>query len=120
MVNEYELLLRLLLAVMLGDAMGFDRERKTWVADLRTYMLVCLGSYLAMTISMYAFFDVAITNKIMVDPSRIAAGVMSGVGFLGAGTSIFYKNQFIKGLTTAAGLWTVSAIGLGLDVVFIY
>ncbi|WP_129715845.1 MgtC/SapB family protein [Pedobacter sp. SYP-B3415] len=107
-----DLLCRLGLAVLLGAVVGLERERREWAAGLRTHALVCLGASLAMIVSAYGFADVIVYEGIELDPSRVAAQVISGVGFLGAGTILFFKQQIIKGLTTAAGLWGVSAIGL--------
>ena len=89
---------------------GFERERLLWAAGLRTHMLVCVGSCLIIIVSAYGFNDV-IGNGIVLDPSRIAAQVVSGVGFLGAGT-ILFRGEAVRGLTTAASLWAVAAIGL--------
>jgi len=114
MLDTQEIALRLLLAAALGGVIGFDRERHTWAAGLRTHMLVCLGAALTMIVSAFAFFDVLEHYpRVVLDPSRIAAQVISGIGFLGAGTIMFlHRENVIRGLTTAAGLWTVAAIGL--------
>ncbi|MBU6478287.1 MAG: MgtC/SapB family protein [Xanthomonadaceae bacterium] len=111
-----EIAVRLLLAAALGGVIGFDRERHTWAAGLRTHMLVCLGAALAMIVSAFAFSDVLQHwPRVVLDPSRIAAQVISGIGFLGAGTIMFmHRENVIRGLTTAAGLWTVAAIGLAV------
>lgn len=111
-----EIAIRLLLAAALGGVIGFDRERHTWAAGLRTHMLVCLGAALAMIVSAYAFTDILKQwPHVVLDPSRIAAQVISGIGFLGAGTIMFlHRENVIRGLTTAAGLWTVAAIGLAV------
>ena len=107
---------RLMLAAVLGAVIGFDRERHTWFAGLRTHMLVCLGAALAMIVSAFAFSDILQQYpRVVLDPSRIAAQVVSGIGFLGAGTIMFmHRQNVIRGLTTAAGLWTVAAIGLAV------
>jgi putative Mg2+ transporter-C (MgtC) family protein len=116
MLGTPEIAIRLLLAAALGGVIGFDRERHTWAAGLRTHMLVCLGAALAMIVSAFAFSDVLQQwPKVVLDPSRIAAQVISGIGFLGAGTIMFmHRENVIRGLTTAAGLWTVAAIGLAV------
>lgn len=116
MLATSEIAIRLLLAAALGGVIGFDRERHTWAAGLRTHMLVCLGAALAMIVSAFAFSDVLQHwPKVVLDPSRIAAQVISGIGFLGAGTIMFmHRENIIRGLTTAAGLWTVAAIGLAV------
>jgi putative Mg2+ transporter-C (MgtC) family protein len=110
MLSHPEMLLRLAMAAGLGSLVGIDRERLQWTAGLRTHMLVCMGSSLFMLVSAYGFSDV-IGEHVVLDPSRIAAQVVSGIGFLGAGTILFRKDR-IRGLTTAASLWTVAAIGL--------
>lgn len=116
MLAMQEIAIRLLLAAALGAVIGFDRERHTWAAGLRTHMLVCLGAALAMIVSAFAFSDVLQQwPRVVLDPSRIAAQVISGIGFLGAGTIMFlHRENVIRGLTTAAGLWTVAAIGLAV------
>ena len=116
MLDTTEIALRLLLAAVLGGVIGFDRERHTWAAGLRTHMLVCLGAALAMIVSAFGFADVLQQRPMVtLDPSRIAAQVISGIGFLGAGTIMFmHRENVIRGLTTAAGLWTVAAIGLAV------
>ena len=113
MISEHELVLRLVLGALLGGLIGFERERLSWVAGLRTHMLVCLGATLVMLVSQYAFHNVVYDGLITLDPSRVAAQVVSGIGFLGAGTILFLKNT-IRGLTTAASLWAVAAVGLAV------
>ena len=112
MLPDWEFVLRLLVAAALGSVIGLDRERLAWAAGLRTHMLVAVGSCLAMIVSAYGFSDV-LGRYVMLDPSRIAAQVISGVGFLGAG-SIILRNEVVKGLTTAASLWAVAAMGLAV------
>ena len=102
---------RLLVAALLGGMVGFERERLLWAAGLRTHMLVCIGSCLIIIVSAYGFNDVLGEKNVVLDPSRIAAQVVSGVGFLGAGT-ILFRGEAVKGLTTAASLWAVAGIGL--------
>jgi putative Mg2+ transporter-C (MgtC) family protein len=114
MISIYEIIIRLAVASLLGSMIGFERQRRDWAAGLRTHMLVCVGATLAMIVSAYGFIDVVNKPGIMLDPSRVAAQVISGIGFLGAGTILFMKNEMVKGLTTAAGLWTVAAIGLAV------
>ena len=114
MISWEIILLRLGLAALLGAIIGLERERKHWAAGLRTHMMVCLGSSLIFIVSSYGFFDVISNPSITLDPSRIAAQVVSGIGFLGAGTIIFLRSGLIRGLTTASGLWTVAAIGLAV------
>ena len=106
----WEHILRLLLAGVLGALVGLDREYRSKEAGFRTHFLVALGSALFMLVSKYGFNDV-LQDGVRLDPSRIAAQVVSGIGFLGAGTIIIHK-QFVRGLTTAAGVWATSAIGI--------
>jgi putative Mg2+ transporter-C (MgtC) family protein len=103
---------RLLLAAVLGSLIGLERERLLWAAGLRTHMLVCVGACLIMIVSAYGFTAV-LGPQVVLDPSRVAAQVVSGIGFLGAG-SIILRNEVVKGLTTAASLWAVSAVGLAV------
>jgi len=113
MIDSWELAARLLLAAVLGAVIGINRGRLEWAAGLRTHMLVCVGSALAVIVSAFGFNDVLVRSNVVLDPSRIAAQVISGVGFLGAGTILFLqREQVIRGLTTAAGLWAVAAVGL--------
>ena len=112
MIGSVETILRLLLAAFAGSMIGFERERLQWSAGLRTHMLVCVGSCLIVIVSAYGFSAVLDTH-VVLDPSRIAAQVVSGIGFLGAGT-ILLRGEVVKGLTTAASLWAVAAIGLAV------
>ncbi|WP_184543455.1 MgtC/SapB family protein [Mucilaginibacter sp. FT3.2] len=114
MLSTYETILRLLIAALLGSIIGWERERRHWTAGLRTHMMVSLGAALMMLVSAYGFGDVVGKPGIVLDPSRVAAQVVSGIGFLGAGTIFFLRNEIVKGLTTAAGLWTVAGIGLAV------
>ena len=113
MISYSELAFQLFLAAFLGGLVGLERERKSWFAGLRTHMLVCIGATLIMIVSQYGFEKVIHKELIILDPSRVAAQVVSGIGFLGAGTILFWKNK-IKGLTTAASLWAVAAVGLAI------
>jgi putative Mg2+ transporter-C (MgtC) family protein len=108
-----ELLLRIALAGALGALIGFERQLRAKEAGLRTHILVCIGSAMFMIVSKYGFADLLVQGQknIELDPSRISAQVVSGIGFLGAGT-IMLNKQFVRGLTTAAGLWVTAAIGL--------
>lgn len=105
--------IRILLAFVVGGIIGIERELNNHSAGLRTYMLVCVGSCLIMMTNQYVYqvFDTG-------DPLRLGAQVVSGIGFLGAGTIIVTKNNQVKGLTTAAGLWTAAGIGLSLGIGF--
>ena len=104
MTIEWNFILRLLVAGLLGGAIGFEREFRAKEAGVRTHFIVALGSALFMIISQYAFSG-------QFDHSRVAAQVVSGIGFIGAGVIIFQKNV-VRGITTAAGLWVAAAIGL--------
>jgi putative Mg2+ transporter-C (MgtC) family protein len=112
MAIHWDLVIRLLMAAALGSLIGAERERLSWAAGLRTHMLVCVGSCLFMIVSAYGF-EATLGPNVVLDPSRVAAQVVSGIGFLGAG-SILLRGNLIKGLTTAASLWTVAAIGLAV------
>lgn len=109
-VSDYEIALRLLLACILGGIVGWEREKIHKPAGLRTHILVALGAALLTTISMYAFLAFDTVNK---DPARIAANIVTGIGFLGAGT-IMREGPSVKGLTTAASIWAVAAIGMAV------
>lgn len=114
MPTEY--MMRLLIAAVLGAIIGLDREYRTKAAGFRTHFLVALGSALFMIVSVHGFDDLAKDQlTLRMDPARIAAQVVTGIGFIGAGTIIFQKNM-VKGLTTAAGLWVTAAIGLACGV----
>ena len=109
MTTEY--IIRICVAALLGGIIGLDREYRAKDAGFRTHFLVALGSALFMIVSQFGFGDVVGTNGYRLDPSRVAAQVVSGIGFIGAGTIIFQKHV-LKGLTTAAGIWCTAAIGL--------
>lgn len=113
MLGNPELVSRLAIAAALGSVIGFERERLSWAAGLRTHMLVCVGSALLMIVSAFGFTDVLGQEHVSLDPSRVAAQVVSGIGFLGAG-SILLRGEVVRGLTTAASLWSVAAIGLAV------
>ena len=110
-----DFIVRIVVATLLGAIIGLDREYRTKAAGFRTHVLVALGSALFMIVSAYGFSDAINPPGVRVDPSRIAAQVVSGIGFIGAGTIIFQKNV-VRGLTTAAGLWVTAAIGLACGV----
>lgn len=113
MIDLPTTLLRLCVAVVLGAVIGIERERVESAAGLRTHALVCLGSALAAIVSSFGFRDAGHAPNVVLDPSRVAAQVISGIGFLGAGVIIFRK-EIIRGLTTAASLWVVAAVGLAV------
>ena len=105
--------LRILTAIVIGGLIGLDRGMKNRPAGLRTYMLVCLGSCLVMMTNQFVYqvFGVG-------DPVRMSAQVVSGIGFLGAGTIVVTRRSQVKGLTTAAGLWASAAVGLAVGIGF--
>ncbi|HLQ96494.1 MAG TPA: MgtC/SapB family protein [Pseudogracilibacillus sp.] len=109
---QYEFLLRILIAGVLGALIGLERERRSKEAGLRTHFLVAVGSAVIMIISKYGFGDI-LSEEIVLDPSRVAAQVVSGIGFLGAGM-IIVERASIHGLTTAAGIWATAGIGLAI------
>ena len=102
---EVEMILRLLLAAALGAIIGYQRERAGKSAGLRTHILICAGAALFTIASLYGFGGAA-------DPARVAAGIVAGIGFLGAGAIIRREGGIVEGLTTAATIWAVAAIGL--------
>ena len=99
----WDFILRLFVAGALGAVIGLDREYRAKEAGYRTHFLVSLGSALIMIVSQYGFMEIIKIEGIDLDPSRVAAQVVSGIGFIGAGTIIFQK-QIVRGLTTAAGV----------------
>ncbi len=105
--GELDAVIRLLIAAVVGGVIGYEREHAGKAAGLRTLILVCIGAALLTITSIYGFGEPA-------DPSRIAAGVVVGVGFLGAGTILHGEGGIVAGLTTAATVWTVAAIGLAI------
>lgn len=102
---EVDMILRLLLAATLGAIIGFQRERAGKAAGLRTHVLICVGASLFTVASIYGFGASS-------EPARVAAGVVAGIGFLGAGAIIRSSGEIVHGLTTAASIWAVAAIGL--------
>lgn len=112
--NTISVVLRLFIALIIGAALGLEREQKQRPAGLRTYTLVCVGSALASITNLY----MSEVYGLNVDPSRIPAQIISGIGFLGAGTIMVTKIYRVKGLTTAAGLWCCAAIGIAVGVGF--
>ena len=108
-----DFVLRLLVAGVLGTVIGLEREYRAKEAGYRTHFLVSLGSALIMIVSQYGFQDIIREDSVSLDPSRVAAQVVSGIGFIGAGTIILQK-QIVRGLTTAAGIWATAGIGLAV------
>ncbi|QIL50000.1 magnesium transporter [Weissella coleopterorum] len=113
---ELDFIIKLLLAVILGIFIGLERQTRFKSAGVRTHALVSLGGALVMIISKYGFMNILNLNNIALDPSRIAAQVVSGIGFLGAGLIIVKGDKFlsVSGLTTAAGVWVTSGIGMAV------
>ena len=110
---SWEFILRIFVAALLGGAIGLEREYRAKEAGMRTHFLVALGSALFMIVSAYGFEGALGSPEHRWDVSRVAAQVVSGIGFIGAGTIIFHKSEnVVRGLTTAAGLWVTAAIGL--------
>ena len=112
-VTYLAVILRILAAVLLGGMIGLEREMKNRAAGLRTYILVCVGACMIMLTNQYIYQSFGTG-----DPVRMGAQVVSGIGFLGAGTIIVTKRSQIKGLTTAAGLWATAGLGLALGIGF--
>ena len=109
-VDFLSVLLRMIIACLCGTLIGLERSAKNRPAGFRTHILVCLGGAMASMISLYLYLNL----NYPADVSRIGASVVSGLGFIGAGTIIITKKKTIKGLTTAAGLWTCGIIGLAI------
>ncbi|MCK5392754.1 MAG: MgtC/SapB family protein [Candidatus Omnitrophica bacterium] len=116
MIDLITIVIRLFISVLLGSLIGLERERKKGSAGLRTHLLVCMGSTLIMLTSIY--MAEIYKNMGGIDPGRIAAGVVTGIGFLGAGT-IIRSSEGVRGLTTAASIWVSAAIGLAVGCGFI-
>ena len=112
-VTREAVLIRVLASILIGGLIGLDRGMKNRPAGLRTYMLVCTGSCLIMLTNQYIYQYTGAG-----DPMRLGAQVVSGIGFLGAGTIVVTRHNQIKGLTTAAGLWTAAGVGLALGIGF--
>lgn len=112
-LTQLDWLIRLILAGVCGYAIGYERNSRSKNAGTRTHLIVALSAALMIIVSKYGFMDIISTHGVNLDPSRIAAQIVSGIGFLGAGM-IFVHNQSVNGLTTAAGIWATSGIGSGL------
>jgi putative Mg2+ transporter-C (MgtC) family protein len=110
-MNELEIIWRLGLALLLSSVIGVEREVAQKSAGLRTYSLVGVGSAAFMLVSTYGFHDVLAQGHTVLDPSRVAAQIVSGIGFIGGGI-IFVRRDTVRGLTTAAGVWVVAAVGM--------
>ncbi|MBQ2259227.1 MAG: MgtC/SapB family protein [Spirochaetales bacterium] len=110
---EIEYLIRLIVAAICGALIGLEREKRQKSAGLRTHIIVAIASSLMMIVSKYGFFDVLVHEGVSVDVSRVAAGVVSAIGFIGGGV-IFLKRDTLVGLTTAAGLWATVGVGIAI------
>ena len=111
--QNLEYLMRMILAGVCGGLVGFERSKSRKEAGLRTHMIVAVGSALLMLVSKYGFMDVLTIPGMRVDAARIASNIITGISFLGAGV-IFVRDVSIKGLTTAAGLWSVAGVGMAI------
>lgn len=118
-ISYLDLSLRLVAALLLGGLIGLERELSNHAAGLRTHILVCTGSAVIMLLSIYGFGEFANEANVRMDPARLAAQVISGIGFLGAG-AIIRNGVSVSGLTTAASIWVVAAIGLCVGAGFYY
>ncbi|TYP74915.1 MgtC/SapB family protein [Paenibacillus methanolicus] len=118
-ISNWEIAFRMVLALLLGGMVGIERELGGHFAGFRTHILVCLGSAAIVILSIYGFSEFASEPNVRMDPARLAAQVISGIGFLGAGT-IMRTGLTISGLTTAASLWVVAAIGLTVGAGFYF
>lgn len=112
-LTTWECILRVVLAGVCGALIGFERSRRQKEAGLRTHIIVAMGAALFMLVSKYSFADIPLIETMRADGSRIASNVVTGISFLGAGV-IFVRGGSIKGLTTAAGIWTIAAVGLAI------
>ena len=110
---DLEWLARLIVAALCGMVIGYERSIKSKSAGIRTHIVVASAAALFMLISKYGFADMLNTNGVALDPSRVAAQIVSGISFLGAG-SILVRKETISGLTTAAGIWATAAIGMSI------
>lgn len=112
-INDITIIIRVLLSVVIGGIIGIERGRKHHPAGFRTYMLVCLGATLVMMTNQYIYQTFS-----SGDISRLGAQVINGIGFLGAGTIIVTRKNQVRGLTTAAGLWSSACLGLAIGIGF--
>ena len=113
-LNELTIVVRLLMAVLYSGLLGFERTRKRRPAGLRTHMLVCVGSAVIMMTAQF------MNTQFGGDPGRMPAQIISGIGFLGAGTIMVTRYYRIKGLTTAAGLWATASMGIAIGIGFYF
>jgi len=118
-ISYYEISIRLAAALILGGLVGLEREIGNHSAGFRTHILVCMGSALITLLSIYGFSAFVYEPNVRTDPARLTAQIVSGIGFLGAGT-IMRTGANVSGLTTAASLWVVAAIGIGVGAGFYF
>lgn len=111
LVSSLNYIIRIIVAGVCGGVIGFERKSRLKEAGVRTHLIVAVGAALIMIVSKYGFSDLAGLRGIALDPSRVAAQIVTGIGFLGAGI-IFVQNQTVVGLTTAAGVWATAGIGM--------
>lgn len=114
-LNVITIIVRVLLATFIGGLIGTERDMRQRSAGIRTHMLVCLGAAIVMMTNEYIYLEMGDGN---IDITRMGAQVVSGIGFIGAGTILVTRDNRIKGLTTAAGLWAAAALGLGIGIGF--
>lgn len=112
-LSQLEFVARLLLSCLCGIGIGYERQNRLKVAGVRTHLIVALAASLIMIVSKYGFSDLLGAQGVALDPSRIAAQIVSGVGFLGVGI-IFVRKGEVSGLTTAAGIWATAGVGMAL------
>lgn len=124
-LNIWSMMFRICLAMLVGGILGFEREKKGRAAGFRTYMLVCMASGITVILSQYLvylqdhhFNELSLSLGVRSDISRLAAQIINGVGFLGAGTILVTGHRQVKGLTTAAGLWAAACIGIAIGAGF--
>lgn len=113
LLMQLEYLLRIVIASLCGGLIGYERKKSLKEAGVRTHLLVAIACSLMMVVSKYGFMDVIVLDSVNLDPSRVAAGIVTGVGFLGAGM-IFVRKQVISGLTTSAGVWATVGVGMAI------
>lgn len=114
LMEQTPFLIRILLACLCGGVIGIERQLRTKVAGTRTHVMIALASALMMLISKYGFFDVLNVAGASVDVSRVAAGIITGIGILGGGLVFIGKQGYVSGITTAAGVWVTVAVGMAI------
>ena len=111
-MKQLELMIRIVLAGICGGAIGYERESRKKTAGLRTHVIVAISAALMIVLSKYGFSDV-LGQYVRLDPSRIAAGTVTAIGFLGSGI-IFARNKNVSGVTTSAGIWATLGVGMAI------